>query len=245
MCVPGSPVIIVAGALLFDTKTSSALAQLKLQNMTKEEIQIVAISLRVFDSNHAEIEGIKRYQYLDVKAGQVFGENKAILLTDNEAFSFVVSGIEVVFSDGSQWTMDDEATLETQFDREVLRNKLQEDDLVAEYCYEVSRYANTLPKQGNYAWLCACGAANTGEECVKCGADKQIVFKACNPGYLRAQIDYREVQKRIEREEKIAAAKKNRCLGQSRQADCNQQKGKKGRYHLFACCCRCYRDFCG
>lgn len=231
---PESPVAILAGALLHDAKTSSAVAQLKLQNVSRHTIQSVSISLSAFDSCGEEIEGVKGYQYSGAEPGQFFGEGKAILMSVNDSYSFVISGMEVTFFDGSRWIMNPDDNLESQFTNEPLRNAIPQDDLIAEYRNTVSRNANTVPKQSKIAWLCACGTVNVNGECVKCHAEKQKVFEACDIDFLRAQIETREEQKRKEREEKIAAAreKTDAIVNQGKQiaqekTDALMNQGKK------------------
>lgn len=231
---PESPVVILAGALLHDAKTSSAVAQLKLQNVSKNVIQSVSISLSAFDASGEEIEGVKGYQYLGSEPGQCFGEGKAILMPANDSYSFVISGMEVTFFDGSRWIMNPDDNLESQFTNEPLRNAIPQDDFIAEYRNTVSRNANTVPKQSEIAWLCACGTVNVNGECVKCHAEKQKVFEACDIDFLMAQIETREEQKRKEREEKIAAAreKTDAIVNQGKQiahekTDALMNQGKK------------------
>lgn len=78
----GSPVVVLAGALLRDSTTGKALVQLKFQSVSDIPIKAIKIDISVFDVSEKEIEGVKEYQYLDlhIAEGQEFGSNKAVIL---------------------------------------------------------------------------------------------------------------------------------------------------------------------
>ena len=71
----GCPIIVEAGALLKDTETGNMIAQLKMKNIGEETIVSCKVSLKAFENNGAEVEGVKDYSYLDLSAaaGEEFG----------------------------------------------------------------------------------------------------------------------------------------------------------------------------
>ena len=62
----GSPVIIEAGALLKDTLNDNVLAQLKIRNLINKRLISCKVSVRAFENNGNELEGVDSYTYLDL-----------------------------------------------------------------------------------------------------------------------------------------------------------------------------------
>ena len=104
--IEGSPVFIEAGVLLKDTKTNRITVQIKLCNLDSKKIIACKISIKAFELNGNEVEGIPSYPYLDicVKQGQTFGSLVPIFIPDVSARKFSVSVIEVIFDDETVWS---------------------------------------------------------------------------------------------------------------------------------------------
>ena len=103
--IEGSPVIIMAGALLKDTVTDKVLAQLKIRNLELKKLIACKVAIRAFEPSGAELEGIKEYSYLDVNVGrgQDFGTKVPVYLPDKKTRKIDVSVTEIVFEDNTVW----------------------------------------------------------------------------------------------------------------------------------------------
>ena len=97
----GSPVVIVAGALLKDNQTGKVLGQLKLRSISPKHIKAVKVCITTMDTAARILGEPIEYQYLDlsVPRNTEFGQKTAISLPDAATRSFTVSVTEVVFSD--------------------------------------------------------------------------------------------------------------------------------------------------
>ena len=65
--IPGSPVLIAAGALLKDTQTGRILGQLKLQSISDQSIKAATVALVPLDTVGNPLGEPVSYQYLDLK----------------------------------------------------------------------------------------------------------------------------------------------------------------------------------
>lgn len=100
-----SPIVIKAGALLKDNEAGSLIAQLKLQNITKNVIKSVKIELITQNSSNSSIGHHIGYEYSNLNAdyGTSFGTQSPIELTCSDASSYTVRVTEVKFKDGTLW----------------------------------------------------------------------------------------------------------------------------------------------
>ena len=101
--VKNCPIIIEAGALQKDNETGNVIAQVKMRNL--EDLQVVSckLTLKAYENNGNEVEGIDSFSYLDLDAGigKDFGSKTPIIMPDKTARSFTVDITEIVFSDGT------------------------------------------------------------------------------------------------------------------------------------------------
>lgn len=109
------PVQIEAGALLKDNKSQMIIAQVKYRNISAKSIKEMAVGIKAFDAMGDAIEGTQGFLYrkLSVGAGEFFGDRVAVPMADNNASSFFVEIVKVIFSDGSIWDRNVELALET------------------------------------------------------------------------------------------------------------------------------------
>lgn len=167
----GAPVVVAAGALLKDSLTGGAIAQLKLQNIQNKVIKSVTVGLSLVDTAGRPL-GEMDYQYLDISVLRDgdFGSQTPVLLRDANARGFSAKVKEVVFADNSIWT-DAGAVWESLPQPRILSEAVGQ-ELAAQFRIE---YGSSC-KYGKIThvkdlWICACGALNRKGEaaCQNCG----------------------------------------------------------------------------
>lgn len=211
--IPGSPVLIAAGALLKDTQTGRILGQLKLQNISDQSIKAATVALVPLDTVGNPLGEPVSYQYLDLEVTRdaYWGSQDPIRFSDPSTRAYTASVKEVIFSDNSIWTAPNSAwkalptktTLETQLDDfELATQYRMHFGLDCQYAYQT---AEDL-------WYCPCGAVNhQGERaCHSCQKDSNELA-GVDWDLLRKEAAERVAQKRAE-EEALAAEKKAKQL---------------------------------
>ncbi len=211
--IPGSPVLIAAGALLKDTQTGRILGQLKLQSISDQSIKAATVALIPLDTVGNPLGEPVSYQYLDLKVTRdaYWGSQDPIRFSDPSTRAYTASVKEVIFSDNSIWTASASAwkalpaktTLETQLnDFELATQYKMHFGLDCQYAYQT---AEDL-------WYCPCGAINhQGESvCHACQKDRNELA-GVDWDLLRKEAAERVAQKRAE-EEALAAEKKAKQL---------------------------------
>ena len=211
--IPGSPVLIAAGALLKDTQTGRILGQLKLQSISDQSIKAATVALVPLDTVGNSLGAPISYQYLDLKVTRdaYWGSQDPIRFSDPSTRAYTASVKEVIFSDNSIWTAPNSAwkalptktTLETQLDDfELATQYKMHFGLDCQYTYQT---AEDL-------WYCPCGAVNhQGESvCHACQKDRNELA-GVDWDLLRKEAAERVAQKRAE-EEALAAEKKAKQL---------------------------------
>ena len=104
-----SPVVIKAGTLLKDNETGELIAQLKIQNITKKNIQSVKVELITKNHTQNPIGAPIQYEYSDLNAtyGMNFGTQSPIMMSSSDTSSYTVRVTEVKFKDGTHWNGGD------------------------------------------------------------------------------------------------------------------------------------------
>lgn len=102
----GCPVVIAAGALLKDNVTGNVLAQLKLRNLSPQEVKAVTVRINAYDITGAELDGVDAFSYLDlnVPVDGEFGNQTPILLPDATTRSLTIDILSVTFADGTVYS---------------------------------------------------------------------------------------------------------------------------------------------
>lgn len=97
----GSPVLVVAGALLHDRLSGNVLAQLKLRNISSKPIKSVKVRIIAYDTANGQLRGVEEFSYLDLSAAsnEEFGPNIPIILPDAATRSFCVEILSAVYAD--------------------------------------------------------------------------------------------------------------------------------------------------
>ena len=211
--IPGSPVLIAAGALLKDTQTGRILGQLKLQSISDQSIKAATVALVPLDTVGNPLGEPVSYQYLDLKVTRdaYWGSQDPIRFSDPSTRAYTASVKEVIFSDNSIWTAPNSAwkalpaktTLETQLDDfELVTQYKMHFGLDCQYAYQTVEDL----------WYCPCGAVNhQGERaCHSCQKDSNELA-GVDWDLLRKEAAERVAKKRAE-EEALAAEKKAKQL---------------------------------
>lgn len=207
--IPGSPVLIAAGALLKDTQTGRILGQLKLQNISDQPIKAATVELVPLDTVGNPLGEPVSYQYLDLKVTRdaYWGSQDPIRFSDPSTRAYTASVKEVIFSDNSIWTASASAwkalpaktTLETQLD---------DFELATQYRMHFGMDCQYGYQTAEDLWYCPCGAVNhQGERaCHSCQKDSNELA-GVDWDLLRKEAAERVAKKRAE-EEALAAEKK-------------------------------------
>lgn len=207
--IPGSPVLIAAGALLKDTQTGKILGQLKLQSISDQPIKAATVALIPLDTVGNPLGEPVSYQYLDLKVTRdaYWGSQDPIRFSDPSTRAYTASVKEVIFSDNSIWTaptnvwkaLSAKTTLETQLD---------DFELATQYRMHFGMDCQYGYQTVEDLWYCPCGAVNhQGERaCHSCQKDSNELA-GVDWDLLRKEAAERVAKKRAE-EEALAAEKK-------------------------------------
>lgn len=198
----GSPIVIQAGTILYDTLTKKVLAQLKFKNISNKEISSLTACIQPLDDSGEEKESVVEYRYSDLSIGREgsFGSNTAVVLP-NTTRSYKVRVELVCFADGSQWQGPEEyfasfpapKRLEDAFDDEELAHQFR-------ICYGDD--CNYLSSEAADLWFCTCGAVNHADES-KCHRCRRVhsALKNINIAALRSESSKRLTSEKIQEAE--------------------------------------------
>ena len=199
----GSPLIILAGALLKDNQTGRVLAQLKLKNVGTKPIKAVKVSVTPLDAAGMENGQPVEHPYLDLHAARdgEFGQMEPIPFPDPTTRAFRGAITQVVFTDGSLWGPA-EGAWEVLSPSRPLESVLRDKELCKEYQIQYGANCQVFPREEAGLWQCACGAWNMESE-AKCHACWKNLdqLKALDLEQLKASRDAR-----LAREQQAMAA---------------------------------------
>ena len=189
--------------MLKDTKTNRITVQIKLCNLDSKKIIACKISIKAFELNGNEVEGIPSYPYLDicVKQGQTFGSLVPIFIPDVSARKFSVSVIEVIFDDETVWSYAP-CDWEPILDQVTIVEYFADPELKKQYELEVGADGKYVPVIRDSLFLCTCGTVNlsTSTHCYKCRRDFDFLIKNIDVEYLTAKKEARFQKESDERE---------------------------------------------
>lgn len=211
--IPGSPVLIAAGALLKDTQTGRILGQLKLQNISDQPIKAATVALVPLDTVGNPLGEPVSYQYLDLKVTRdaYWGSQDPIRFSDPSTRAYTASVKEVIFSDNSIWTAPNSAWKALPA-KTTLEIQLDDFELATQYRMHFGMDCQYGYQTAEDLWYCPCGAINhQGESvCHACQKDRNELA-GVDWDLLRKEAAERVAQKRAE-EEALAAEKKAKQL---------------------------------
>lgn len=214
--LPGSPVMILAQALLKDNANDHVLAQIKYKSLSDKPICALTVSVGTCDVAEKPTPSVDRFQYLDltVDLGDDFGSKTLIPLPDKSSRGFKVAVIEVVFVDKTVWTAAPDAVWEPLPKQELLIGRLKNIELADEYVLKTCPQAQFVPMRCGDIWLCTCGSVNTSrrEKCGACGQRYDDLIQTLDAGELEASCKERKAREAelAERKQAKAAARKKK-----------------------------------
>ncbi len=150
----GCPVIIEAGALLYDNMTQKCVAQLKLKNTSGNPIQGVWAEVQPLDGDGIVLgEKVSHYYAYESISGSdadsltsSFGSREPILLDTASAWAISAAVSRVIFPDGSEWTPPTIKAID--FETEMILPELESPDPESspiEFTKEETDIASTIP----------------------------------------------------------------------------------------------------
>lgn len=202
----GAPVIITAGALIQDTQTGQALAQLRLSSLSKETIQAVTVRLTPLDASGQRLgEDVPhRYVGLDAARDDYFGERVPVRFPDPRTCAFSVAVTEVLFADSTIW-QGEETPWEPRALPQIFLEEM-EDQEAAQHCRtKWGEGSRVLFQEDRDLWRCPCSALNRREEetCHRCGKRRAALPEVDLAAW--------SAQRAAQREEKKTAAEETRA----------------------------------
>lgn len=202
----GSPVLIVAGALLKDNQTGKVLSQLKFRNICDVSITALKALVIGYDMSGEEVCRVE-HQYLDMKVPRngLFGAKEAIPLPDRSVRAYDVQVLAVFFSDGSRYFADQQLW-EPVPEQQHLRSRLFDRELIRQYKLDSTEQSEYVPLEYKDLWVCACGEVNTEEEEVCFSCKQALETLKYN---LNVDILLEEKNKRLMQEAKAAAERES------------------------------------
>ena len=215
----GSPLLIVAGALLKDNQSGKVLVQLKLKNLYHASLTACKVHVRAFDPSGAELEGVDSFSYLDLKVsrGKDFGAKKPISLPDDTTRRVSVCVIQAVFEDGNVWQNPASEWTHVGMRAQLLFSHFKNNELAKQYEIEAGGNCKYVPETFGGLWLCTCGEINRTEEkgCSQCHRELEKLTAALDVAVLTKKMEARLTEKEathLERERiKKAEAEKARA----------------------------------
>ena len=208
----GSPVIIEAAAIQKDTVTDTVLAQVKIRNLRDEKIIACKISIRAYEPNGMEVEGIHSYPYLDINAGpgEAFGSKIPVYLPDMKTRRISISVIEAVYADDYVWK-EDPTEWEPVPIQELIADAISDPELRRQYYLEVDGACSYVPAIDKGLFLCTCGTINLAEaeKCYKCKKTYSFLSRIYDMDYLKEKAEERLELER-EKQERAAAQEQER-----------------------------------
>lgn len=221
----GSPVIIEAAVLHKDNKNGKILAQIKIRNLCPKNVTACKISIRAYEPNGTELEGIGEFMYLDINVpkGGEFGTKTPVYLPDNKTRRMELSVTEVVFNDGTTWNSE-LGGWEQIPAQEKIFDHFSDRELQRQYEIEAGGNCPFIPVLRKGLFQCACGTINLSSEgyCSKCGRKSEDLIAALEEDSLKEKRDAR-IQKEKEEREK----EERRAAEAAEQARLAAEKKKK------------------
>lgn len=205
----GSPIVIVAGALLKDTQIGNVIAQLKFKNISPKNIKALIVRIRAKDISGVDVEGVDNFQYLDLNVyrDSEFGAKTPIVLPNAVARSFSCECLSAVFSDGTNWVCAEDAKWDVLPGFISLEGQLGT-DLAEQYKRDTGSKSKYTITEHDDLWYCTCGAINHSNErvCHSCNLNKSTLLAALDTDTLTANKEKFEGEEAARQAEENAAA---------------------------------------
>lgn len=219
---PGSPVMILAGALLKDNQTGGILALMKFKNVGTKPIRGLKVRFFPQDLTGIDLDQPLEHQYLDLNAARdgEFGQKEPVAFPNAITRAFRVEVYQVVFADGTLWNQEQNQWAPMP-PLQPLETALGDKELCKEYQILYGANCRVMPQEDKGLWRCTCGAWNMESEanCHTCGKNLDQL-KALDMEQLKASRDAR-----LAREQQAMAAQQS---AQQAAASASAQASSKG-----------------
>ncbi len=195
----GCPVGINKGAILYDRLNSVCVLQLKFQNFSKLPIRKLELQVIYYDDKGNVFETKSSYTGNEKNDG-CFGSDRVIELNCDNVLTLDINILKVVLDDSTVWEYAEKTKKFLMPQTKLL--PILKRQITRDLGESVANNFSYLPIDSDEYWQCACGKANEGDICIKCGQKKEIVFDAIN-----IQKIVTNLKKYLKEEEKQAKQK--------------------------------------
>ena len=187
------PLLLKSGSLFEAGGTRHKYVVLVFRNLSMKKVISAEVELYAFDSGKIQVGGATTHHYAGetVGEGEEFGENEEIRLSYDRTAMFVPLLVNVTFEDGSMWKNANHTLFRPLPRQEEAAGIFPLPELMKQYQIEINEEAVYLPRQIGDLWLCACGEINTEENCRRCHATHEQVFRATDMDYFKKRLQER------------------------------------------------------
>ena len=198
------PVEINKGAVLFDRLNHKCVLQLKFKNSSKNSVRNLDIQITYFDESENEYNTQASYNERKENDGY-FGSDKIVELACDNVKKVDINIIRVVLDDSTVWELQEEKKKELK--PQTMIPSILKEQVMRDFDVLVANEFSLFPLDCGEFWQCACGKANEGEFCIKCGQRKNVIFEALDTknivSNLKSYIKEEEEKASQNREKKI------------------------------------------
>lgn len=169
------PVEIDKGAVLFDRANHKCVLQLKFKNSSKKSVRNLDIQITYFDESGNEYNTQASYNEREEKDGY-FGNDKIVELACDNVKTVDINIIRVVLDDSTVWEFEEEKKKELK--TQTMIPSILKEQVMRDFDISVAKEFSFFPLDCGEFWQCACGKANEGGHCIKCGQQRNVIFEA-------------------------------------------------------------------
>ncbi len=233
----GSPVILVSGTLLRDTKLNHAMAKLQLRSLSPVPVVRCRVAIHSFAPNGNELDGrLFTYDQLRTPQFSDFGQELTVLLPNPVTSSIRVRVLEVILEDGSVYDGTG-AQWEPLPTPRPITEAFSDPELLRQFQIEAGGSCPSIPMIHKGLFLCACGAMNPDPQapCGSCGRTFAGLSEKMDPEYLAPRMEERlaeEEAARLAAMEAAAKAEEERLRMEAEKKALRAAKRKKTRKRL-------------
>lgn len=220
------PIEIETGALLFDSKTSKVLLQLRLNILGIDEHRFSKVSLRIdcFDEVGDHVAGFNPFHHtftrLNVFSAFSF-ENEIPIILDSSVRRVEIALEKVAYINGSEWYPSGELIVPPAQKKINTLNLEMRDQVnrdISFYLPDENRdRIKYIPMQLDHYWLCSCGRPNRNSEvvCCRCALSRKWVFRNLSETGIQLNLErHKDTLQEIEEESKLV--KKRRIINKKK-----------------------------
>ncbi len=206
------PIKVEKSQLLFDTKENAIVLQIKMFNLSDNQIKSVFLNISTYDESMNFIQKKSDVAFLALNAiGQsVFGDRTPIVLDSLQVYTVDIIIKKVVFNNDNVWNnFEEKIGVELPEQRRINTFDELYNQVIREINGRCIRSDYWFENKDTY-WRCTCGQTNSNEKnkCGYCKADKEWLEKHFDRQYLSEKNEkYKEVEfmckKKADEETKI------------------------------------------